>query len=62
MTRAPRLWRADAGGSRTAICHDPASITGGGLDLVSANQAARLVGVTSGVLDWATSLTTATAP
>jgi hypothetical protein len=42
---APALFEAKCG---TSICHDPTSISGGGLDLVSANQAARLVGVTSG--------------
>jgi hypothetical protein len=41
---APSLFVAKCG---TSICHDPASISGGGLDLVSANQAARLVGMTS---------------
>jgi hypothetical protein len=41
---APTLMAMKCG---TTICHDPASTTGGGLDLVSAGQAARLLGQTS---------------
>jgi len=41
---APALMASKCG---TTICHDPASTTGGGLDLVSAGQAGRLLGQSS---------------
>jgi hypothetical protein len=41
---APALMAMKCG---TTICHDPASSTGGGLDLVSAGQADRLLGQSS---------------